>query len=88
MKTVALLPSPLAAGGPILAEWLLNTDCRLPGSAFRLSAFRATNEIAPAGTGANCIGITSFGVARLEGRPTDNSLLAQGPDADKGSLCP
>ena len=59
MKTVALLPSPLAAGGPILAEWLLNTDCRLPGSAFRLSAFRATNEIAPAGTGANCNWITA-----------------------------
>ena len=49
MKTVALLPSPLAAGGPILAEWLLNTDCRLPGSAFRLSAFRATNEKSPGG---------------------------------------
>lgn len=57
-------------------------------SLYRLNAFRATNENAPAGTGANCIGITSFGVAPAEGRPTDTSLLAQGPDADKGSLCP
>jgi hypothetical protein len=55
-------------------------------SLYRLNAFRATNENAPAGTGANCNCITGFGVAPTEGEePTDAPFITQLRGLSKGA---
>jgi hypothetical protein len=53
---------PLSADGLILADHVVNTRARVPGSAFRLSPFRGTNRNAPRQTGRTVTGLT---VARV-----------------------